>query len=43
MVSVTSINGVLEGHVALEVECVDRLYLNAYVPRLRVAGQGCGS
>jgi hypothetical protein len=29
MVSVANINDVLEGHVALEVECVDRLYLNA--------------
>jgi len=27
--AVTNINDVLEGHVALEVECVDRLYLNA--------------
>jgi hypothetical protein len=39
MVSVTNINEVLEGHVALEVECVDRLYLNAYVPTLQVGGQ----
>jgi hypothetical protein len=39
MASVTNINEVLEGHVALEVECVDRLYLNAYVPGLRVGGQ----
>jgi len=39
MASVTNINEVLEGHVALEVECVDRLYLNAYVPRLQVGGQ----
>ena len=39
MTSVTNINEVLEGHVALEVECVDRLYLNAYVPRLQVGGQ----
>ncbi len=39
MVSVTNINEVLAGHVALEVECVDRLYLNAYVPRLQVGGQ----
>ena len=39
MVSVTNINEVLEGHVALEVECVDRLYLNAYVPGLQVGGQ----
>ena len=37
--AVTSINDVLEGHVALEVECVDRLYLNAYVPNLQVGGQ----
>ncbi len=35
----TNINEVLAGHVALEVECVDRLYLNAYVPRLQVGGQ----
>jgi hypothetical protein len=39
MTSVTNINEVLEGHVALEVECVDRLYLNAYVPQLQVGGQ----
>jgi hypothetical protein len=38
-VTVTSINEVLDGHVALEVECVDRLYLNAYVPNLQVGGQ----
>jgi hypothetical protein len=37
--SVVNINDVLEGHVALEVECVDRLYLNAYVPNLQVGGQ----
>ncbi len=39
MVSVANINDVLEGHVALEVECVDRLVLNAYVPNLQVPGQ----
>ena len=37
--TVTNINDVLEGHVALEVACVDRLYLNAYVPKLQVSGQ----
>jgi hypothetical protein len=37
--AVTNINDVLEGHVALEVECVDRLLLNAYVPSLQVGGQ----
>jgi len=39
MASVANINDVLEGHVALEIECVDRLYLNAYVPALQVGGQ----
>jgi hypothetical protein len=39
MASVANINDVLEGHVALEIECVDRLYLNAYVPVLQVGGQ----
>jgi hypothetical protein len=36
---VVNINDVLEGHVGLEVDCVDRLYLNAYVPTLQVPGQ----
>ena len=35
---VTNINEVLDGHVVLEIECVDRLYLNAYVPTLQVGG-----
>jgi hypothetical protein len=39
MASAANINDVIEGHVALEVECVDRLVLNAYVPNLQVAGQ----
>jgi hypothetical protein len=39
MTSVTNINEVLDGHVSLEVECIDRLYLNAYVPNLQVGGQ----
>ena len=28
----------IKEHVTLTVECVDRLYLNAYVPRLQSAG-----
>ncbi len=28
-----NVNDLLEGHVALDIECLDRLYLNAYVPR----------
>jgi hypothetical protein len=39
MSGVVNINDVLDGHVALEIECVDRLYLNAYVPNLQVGGQ----
>jgi hypothetical protein len=39
MESVANINDVLEGHVALEIECIDRLYLNGYVPALQVGGQ----
>ena len=30
---------VLEGHVTLEIESLDRIYLNGYVPTLQVAGQ----
>ena len=28
----------VDGHVSLEVDCFDRLYLNAYVPTLQTAG-----
>ncbi|MDJ0323138.1 hypothetical protein QMG61_05095 [Cryobacterium sp. PH31-AA6] len=34
-----NINEVLEGHVALDIECLDRIYLNGYVPILQVGGQ----
>ena len=37
--SVVNINEVLEGHVSLQVDCVDRLLLNAYLPNLQVGGQ----
>jgi hypothetical protein len=36
---VVNINDVLDGHVALDLDCLDRLYLNAYVPNLQVGGQ----
>jgi hypothetical protein len=39
MAAVVNINDVLDGHVGLEIECVDRLYLNAYVPILQVGPQ----
>src|SRR3954454_23059053 len=36
---VANVNDLLAGHVTLEVECLDRLYLNGYVPNLQVSGQ----
>lgn len=36
---VVNINDVLEGHLALELDCLDRIYLNAYVNKLQVEGQ----
>jgi hypothetical protein len=39
MTSVTNINDVLNGHVGLDLDCIDRLYLNAYVPNMAVGGQ----
>lgn len=39
MADVSNINDLLAGHVALEVECLDRVYLNGYVPNLQVGGQ----
>ena len=39
MTSVVNINDVLDGHVGLDLACIDRLYLNAYVPNLQVSGQ----
>jgi hypothetical protein len=34
-----TVNDVLDGQVALDLECLDRIYLNAYVPNLQVGGQ----
>ena len=39
MTAVVTVNDVLDGHVGLDVECLDRIYLNGYVPNLQVAGQ----
>ena len=36
---VTKVTDLLDGHVVLDVECLDRIYLNGYVPRLQVGGQ----
>ena len=39
MAATVTVNDVLDGHVDLDVECMDRIYLNGYVPNLQVGGQ----
>jgi hypothetical protein len=34
-----TVNDLLDGQVALDLECPDRVYLNGYVPNLQVGGQ----
>jgi len=34
-----TVNELLVGHVGLDIECLDRVYLNGYVPNLQVPGQ----
>ena len=38
MAAPVSVAELLDGHVALQVECLDRIYLNAYVPKLQTSG-----
>ncbi len=39
MAEVVNINDVLDGHVVLDLQCLDRVYLNGDVPTLQVGGQ----
>ena len=39
MTATVTVNDVLDGHVGLDLECLDRIYLNGYVPNLQVGGQ----
>ena len=39
MSTTTTVNDVLDDHVGLDLECMDRIYLNGYVPNLQVGGQ----
>jgi hypothetical protein len=39
MVRVMTVNDVLDGHVVLDIQCLDRVYLNVYVPILQSSGQ----
>src|ERR1039457_480321 len=39
MSGVVTVPELLDGHTVLDVECLDRIYLNGYVPLLQVGGQ----
>ena len=39
MSHVVTVPELLDGHTVLDIECLDRIYLNGYVPRLQVGGQ----
>src|SRR5919108_1579647 len=39
MSDVANVNDLLDGHVTLDLQCLDRIYLNAYIPNLQVSGQ----
>jgi hypothetical protein len=34
-----TVNDILDGHVGLDLECFDRIYLNGWVSNLQVSGQ----
>ena len=36
---IVTVDEVLSVHVVLDIECLDRVYLNAYVPILQSSGQ----
>jgi hypothetical protein len=36
---VVTVNDVLDGQVALDIQCLDRIYLNAYLPTLQTSAQ----
>lgn len=41
IVSSPSVATILRDYVSLSTSCIDRLYLNGYVPRLQTSGQLC--
>ena len=36
-----NLDSILRDHVSLSVSCIDRIYLNGYMPKLQTAGQLC--
>ena len=39
MAATVTVNDLLDGHAVLDLECLDRIYLNTYVPKLQIRGQ----
>ncbi|MDQ6674867.1 MAG: hypothetical protein M3069_29705 [Chloroflexota bacterium] len=39
MAAIGNVNEILDGHIVLDLECLDRVYLNACVPKLKVSGR----
>jgi hypothetical protein len=39
MAATVTVNDALDGHVGLDIECLDWIYLNGYVPNLRMGGR----
>jgi hypothetical protein len=39
MTRIVTAGELLDGHTVLDIECLDRVYLNAYVPVLQSSGQ----
>ena len=39
MAAIVTVNDVLDGRVMLDLECLNRIYVNGYLPNLQVGGQ----
>ena len=39
MTHIATAGELLDGHTVLDIQCLDRVYLNAYVPILQSSGQ----
>jgi hypothetical protein len=36
---VVTVNDVLDGHAALDIQCLDQIYFKAYIPKLPTSAQ----
>jgi len=39
--AIPNVSSILQNHVSLSVSCIDRIYLNGYIPTLQTPGQLC--